>query len=87
MKGLPYGGAAPVQKPTPSKPLPKKQTMVGFVAAVQDTPILPSDNVEIHNEPWVGDLICQKIKSKNSVRCSNVSNVIPTTILYHPVHS
>jgi hypothetical protein len=24
LKGLPYGGAAPVQKPTPPKPLPKK---------------------------------------------------------------
>jgi hypothetical protein len=36
LKGLPCCGAAPISKSV-SKPTPKKQNTVGFVAAAQDT--------------------------------------------------
>jgi hypothetical protein len=54
LQGLPYGGAAPLQKTTPPKVPLKKPSTVGFVAAVQDTPDPPSKNLEIHKESWVG---------------------------------
>jgi hypothetical protein len=51
---LPYGGAAPISKPTPPKPTPKKQNTAGFVTAIQDTSATLCGDFEMHKDSWVG---------------------------------
>jgi hypothetical protein len=85
LKGLLYGGAAPIQKPTPSKtPQNKKQNTVGFVAAVEDTITDPTKDFEFHKEPWVGTInlpehfvkqLCQMFKC---VQCRSNDHTLPS---------
>jgi hypothetical protein len=84
LKGLPYGGAAPLQKTMLSKIASKKSSTVGFVAAVQDTPYLPSNNLETHKESWVGaiNLLEDHVKKLHQmfkcVQCCTNDHTLPS---------
>jgi hypothetical protein len=87
LKGLPYGGAAPIQKPTPSKtPIPsKKPHTVGFVTAAADTSSLtPDTEFEFHNESWVGaiNLLETYVKQLRSmfkcIQCHSNDHTLPS---------
>jgi hypothetical protein len=87
LKGLPYGGAAPIQKPTSSKtPIPsKKPNTVGFVAAATDTSLpTPDTEFEFHKESWVGtiNLLETYVKQLRSmfkcVQCRSNDHTLPS---------
>lgn len=83
MKGLPYGGAAPIQKPTP-KPPPKKPTNLGFVAAVSGLNQDGSHAFEMHKESWVGavnlqeDFFKQLRQMFKCVQCRTNDHTLPS---------
>jgi hypothetical protein len=63
MRGLPYGGAAPVtlsstKSTPPGSTIPKPKANVGFVAAAtpaaKDAAVDSSDDLEMHKDAWVG---------------------------------
>jgi hypothetical protein len=53
LKGLPYGGVAPISKPS-LKPNLKKSTNMGFVAVVQDDTTSSYGTFKMHKESLVG---------------------------------
>jgi hypothetical protein len=83
LKGLPYGGSAPIQKPTP-KPPPKKPTNLGFVAAVSGLNQDGSHTFEMHKESWVGavnlqeDFFKQLRQMFKCVQCRTNDHTLPS---------
>ena len=80
--GLPYGGSAIVAKQS-SRNFPKKPTILGTVAAVQDQDNSPTE-FTMHKEPWFGavnlpeDLVKQLRQMFKCVQCRSNDHTLPS---------